>query len=77
MCTYTVRRVSIHGLARLNNSSSDFINMSLLQASNYSNPVYGKTYVDGQQCRKSAIRLSDRRDLLPKRLEPAIRETAA
>ncbi|KAG9261064.1 low-density lipoprotein receptor-related protein 1B-like [Astyanax mexicanus] len=48
------------------------------QAMNYSNPIYAKMYVDGQQCRKPIIRLNDfRRDPLPKRLETAIRETAA
>uniref|UniRef100_A0A3B1JND8 LDL receptor related protein 1B n=1 Tax=Astyanax mexicanus TaxID=7994 RepID=A0A3B1JND8_ASTMX len=51
---------------------------SKLQAMNYSNPIYAKMYVDGQQCRKPIIRLNDfRRDPLPKRLETAIRETAA
>uniref|UniRef100_A0A8B9LHS7 LDL receptor related protein 1B n=2 Tax=Astyanax mexicanus TaxID=7994 RepID=A0A8B9LHS7_ASTMX len=48
------------------------------KAMNYSNPIYAKMYVDGQQCRKPIIRLNDfRRDPLPKRLETAIRETAA
>ncbi|KAI4890831.1 hypothetical protein NFI96_004204 [Prochilodus magdalenae] len=47
------------------------------QAMNYSNPIYAKMYADDQQCRKPVIRLNNRRDLLPKRLETAIRETAA
>uniref|UniRef100_A0AAR2M5Q5 EGF-like domain-containing protein n=1 Tax=Pygocentrus nattereri TaxID=42514 RepID=A0AAR2M5Q5_PYGNA len=46
-------------------------------AMNYSNPIYAKMYTDGQQCRKPVLRLTDRRDVLPKRLETAIRETAA
>ncbi|RXN04084.1 low-density lipo receptor-related 1B-like protein [Labeo rohita] len=48
------------------------------QAMNYSNPIYSKmTYHDGQHCRKPVINLDMRRDLLPKRLETTIRETAA
>ncbi len=48
------------------------------QAMNYSNPIYSKmTYHDGQHCRKPVINLDMRRDLLPKRLDTTIRETAA
>ncbi|XP_026091548.1 low-density lipoprotein receptor-related protein 1B [Carassius auratus] len=48
------------------------------QAMNYSNPIYSQmTYHDGQHCRKPVINLDMRRDLLPKRLETTIRETAA
>ncbi|XP_076159537.1 low-density lipoprotein receptor-related protein 1B-like [Alosa pseudoharengus] len=47
------------------------------QALNYANPVYAKMYVDGQHCRKPVITMDERRELLPKRLEVAIRETAA
>ncbi|XP_028834762.1 low-density lipoprotein receptor-related protein 1B-like isoform X3 [Denticeps clupeoides] len=47
------------------------------QAVNYSNPAYGKMYLDGQHCRKPVINIDERRELLPKRLEVAIRETAA
>uniref|UniRef100_A0AAY4C4T1 EGF-like domain-containing protein n=1 Tax=Denticeps clupeoides TaxID=299321 RepID=A0AAY4C4T1_9TELE len=46
-------------------------------AVNYSNPAYGKMYLDGQHCRKPVINIDERRELLPKRLEVAIRETAA
>ncbi|TRY82421.1 hypothetical protein DNTS_016378 [Danionella cerebrum] len=45
------------------------------QAMNYSN--YSKMYQDRQHCRKPVINLDMRRDLLPKRLENTIRETAA
>ncbi|CAM4657479.1 unnamed protein product [Leuciscus chuanchicus] len=47
------------------------------QAMNYSNPIYSKMYHDGQHCRKPVIHLDMRRDLLPKRLDTTIRETAA
>lgn len=47
------------------------------QAMNYSNPIYTKMYHDGQHCRKPVINLDTRRDVLPKRLETTIRETAA
>ncbi|XP_028834761.1 low-density lipoprotein receptor-related protein 1B-like isoform X2 [Denticeps clupeoides] len=47
------------------------------KAVNYSNPAYGKMYLDGQHCRKPVINIDERRELLPKRLEVAIRETAA
>lgn len=47
------------------------------QAMNYSNPIYSKMYHDGQHCRKPVINLDMRRDLLPKRLDTTIRETAA
>uniref|UniRef100_A0AAZ3PPC0 EGF-like domain-containing protein n=1 Tax=Oncorhynchus tshawytscha TaxID=74940 RepID=A0AAZ3PPC0_ONCTS len=44
---------------------------------NYSNPVYAKIYLDGQNCRKPVINIDERRGLLPKKLEGTIRETAA
>ncbi|KAL2081001.1 hypothetical protein ACEWY4_022854 [Coilia grayii] len=47
------------------------------QPMNYSNPVYAKIYLDGQNCRKPVINIDERRELLPKKLEGAIRETAA
>uniref|UniRef100_A0AAY4C4Y4 EGF-like domain-containing protein n=1 Tax=Denticeps clupeoides TaxID=299321 RepID=A0AAY4C4Y4_9TELE len=56
---------------------SEFIYQTPLVAVNYSNPAYGKMYLDGQHCRKPVINIDERRELLPKRLEVAIRETAA
>ncbi|XP_048876028.1 low-density lipoprotein receptor-related protein 1B-like isoform X1 [Brienomyrus brachyistius] len=47
------------------------------QSVNYSNPIYAKIYLDGQNCRKPAISIDERRELLPKKLEGTIRETAA
>ncbi|XP_030628050.1 low-density lipoprotein receptor-related protein 1B [Chanos chanos] len=47
------------------------------QAMNYSNPVYAKIYVEEQPCRKPVINISEGRQLFSKRLEVAIRETAA
>uniref|UniRef100_A0A8B9RNB7 Low density lipoprotein receptor-related protein 1Bb n=1 Tax=Astyanax mexicanus TaxID=7994 RepID=A0A8B9RNB7_ASTMX len=44
---------------------------------NYSNPMYAKIYIDGQNCRKPVISIDERRELLPKKLEGTIRETAA
>uniref|UniRef100_A0A8C5HU04 EGF-like domain-containing protein n=1 Tax=Gouania willdenowi TaxID=441366 RepID=A0A8C5HU04_GOUWI len=44
---------------------------------NYSNPVYAKIYIDGQNCRKPVISIDERRELLPKKLEGTIHETAA
>uniref|UniRef100_A0A667ZY93 EGF-like domain-containing protein n=1 Tax=Myripristis murdjan TaxID=586833 RepID=A0A667ZY93_9TELE len=44
---------------------------------NYSNPVYAKIYMDGQNCRKPVINIDERRELLPKKLEGTIHETAA
>ncbi|RXN19841.1 low-density lipo receptor-related 1B-like protein [Labeo rohita] len=44
---------------------------------NYSNPMYAKMYLDGQNCRKPVINIDERRELLPKKLEGTIRETAA
>uniref|UniRef100_A0A672YZF3 Uncharacterized protein n=1 Tax=Sphaeramia orbicularis TaxID=375764 RepID=A0A672YZF3_9TELE len=44
---------------------------------NYSNPVYAKIYLDGQNCRKPVISIDERRELLPKKLEGTIHETAA
>ncbi|TRY84843.1 hypothetical protein DNTS_002284 [Danionella cerebrum] len=44
---------------------------------NYSNPMYTKMYLDGQNCRKPVINIDERRELLPKKLEGTIRETAA
>lgn len=48
-----------------------------LQPVNYSNPVYAKIYIDGQNCRKPVISIDERRELLPKKLEGTIHETAA
>ncbi|XP_049341186.1 low-density lipoprotein receptor-related protein 1B isoform X1 [Astyanax mexicanus] len=47
------------------------------QPMNYSNPMYAKIYIDGQNCRKPVISIDERRELLPKKLEGTIRETAA
>ncbi|XP_037542041.1 low-density lipoprotein receptor-related protein 1B [Nematolebias whitei] len=47
------------------------------QPVNYSNPVYAKIYIDSQNCRKPVISIDERRELLPKKLEGTIRETAA
>lgn len=47
------------------------------QPVNYSNPVYAKIYIDGQNCRKPVISIDERRELLPKKLEGTIHETAA
>lgn len=47
------------------------------QPMNYSNPVYAKIYIDGQNCRKPVISIDERRELLPKKLEGTIHETAA
>ncbi|XP_016117005.1 low-density lipoprotein receptor-related protein 1B-like, partial [Sinocyclocheilus grahami] len=49
------------------------------QPMNYSNPMYAKMYLDGQNCRKPVINIDERRELLPKnlKLEGTIRETAA
>ncbi|KAG1968576.1 low-density lipoprotein receptor-related protein 1B [Pimephales promelas] len=44
---------------------------------NYSNPMYAKMYLDGQNCRKPVLNIDERRELLPKKLEGTIRETAA
>ncbi|XP_064419902.1 low-density lipoprotein receptor-related protein 1B [Latimeria chalumnae] len=44
---------------------------------NYSNPVYAKLYLDGQNCRNSLVRVDERRELLPKKIELGIRETVA
>uniref|UniRef100_A0A8C1S4X5 Uncharacterized protein n=1 Tax=Cyprinus carpio TaxID=7962 RepID=A0A8C1S4X5_CYPCA len=44
---------------------------------NYSNPMYAKMYLDGQNCRKPVINIDERRELRPKKLEGTIRETAA
>ncbi|TKS67473.1 Prolow-density lipoprotein receptor-related protein 1 [Collichthys lucidus] len=44
---------------------------------NYSNPVYARIYIDGQNCRKPVISIDERRELLPKKLEGTIHETAA
>ncbi|XP_048049460.1 low-density lipoprotein receptor-related protein 1B isoform X2 [Megalobrama amblycephala] len=47
------------------------------QPVNYSNPMYAKMYLDGQNCRKPVLNIDERRELLPKKLEGTIRETAA
>ena len=64
--------------------SNVFLSLSLsllssipTQPMNYSNPVYAKIYIDGQNCRKPVISIDERRELLPKKLEGTIHETAA
>ncbi|XP_015214111.2 low-density lipoprotein receptor-related protein 1B isoform X2 [Lepisosteus oculatus] len=47
------------------------------QPTNYSNPMYSNLYLDGPNCRKPVLSIDERRELLPKKLEGAIRETAA
>ncbi|KAG2459696.1 LRP1B protein, partial [Polypterus senegalus] len=44
---------------------------------NYTNPMYAKIYLDGQNCRKTIGSVDERKELLPKKLEATIRETAA
>uniref|UniRef100_A0A3Q2Y480 Low density lipoprotein receptor-related protein 1Ba n=1 Tax=Hippocampus comes TaxID=109280 RepID=A0A3Q2Y480_HIPCM len=44
---------------------------------NYANPVYAKTYMDGQNCQRPVIIIDERRELLPKKFEGIIHETAA
>ncbi|MGH0132653.1 UNVERIFIED_CONTAM: hypothetical protein FKN15_051430, partial [Acipenser sinensis] len=44
---------------------------------NYANPMYAKLYLDGQNCRKTLSHVDERKELLPKKLEGTIRETAA
>ncbi|KAI2660780.1 Low-density lipoprotein receptor-related protein 1B [Labeo rohita] len=39
--------------------------------------IPGQMYLDGQNCRKPVINIDERRELLPKKLEGTIRETAA
>uniref|UniRef100_A0A8C1IU80 Low density lipoprotein receptor-related protein 1Bb n=1 Tax=Cyprinus carpio TaxID=7962 RepID=A0A8C1IU80_CYPCA len=56
---------------------SIFHNSLSKQPMNYSNPMYAKMYLDGQNCRKPVINIDERRELLPKKLEGTIRETAA
>lgn len=55
----------------------DFIYFFLLQPTNYSNPVYAKLYMDGQNCRNSLGSVDERKELLPKKIEIGIRETVA
>ncbi|KAJ8349713.1 hypothetical protein SKAU_G00248430 [Synaphobranchus kaupii] len=43
----------------------------------YSNPVYTKTYHGTQNCRKPMLNIAESRELLPKKLESMIQETAA
>ncbi|MGH0151512.1 UNVERIFIED_CONTAM: hypothetical protein FKN15_026695 [Acipenser sinensis] len=47
------------------------------QPMNYANPMYAKLYLDGQNCRKTLSHVDERKELLPKKLEGTIRETAA
>ncbi|XP_062845365.1 low-density lipoprotein receptor-related protein 1B-like [Trichomycterus rosablanca] len=47
------------------------------QAVNYTNPSHSKAHMDDRQFRKTVIRLSERRDVYPKRLDGTIHETAA
>ncbi|XP_015680235.1 low-density lipoprotein receptor-related protein 1B-like, partial [Protobothrops mucrosquamatus] len=44
---------------------------------NYSNPVYAKLYMDGQNCRNSLASMDERKELLPKKIDIGIRETVA
>uniref|UniRef100_A0A8C4MYX3 LDL receptor related protein 1B n=1 Tax=Equus asinus asinus TaxID=83772 RepID=A0A8C4MYX3_EQUAS len=44
---------------------------------NYSNPVYAKLYMDGQNCRNSLGSVDERKELLPKKIDIGIRETVA
>ncbi|KAG6937812.1 LDL receptor related protein 1B, partial [Chelydra serpentina] len=44
---------------------------------NYSNPVYAKLYMDGQNCRNSLASVDERKELLPKKIDIGIRETVA
>nr|XP_033800021.1 low-density lipoprotein receptor-related protein 1B [Geotrypetes seraphini] len=44
---------------------------------NYSNPVYAKLFVEGQNCRNSLASVDERKELLPKKIETGIRETMA
>ncbi|KAJ7345792.1 hypothetical protein JRQ81_001742, partial [Phrynocephalus forsythii] len=44
---------------------------------NYSNPVYTKLYMDGQNCRNSLASVDERKELLPKKIDIGIRETMA
>lgn len=60
-----------------NASSSSVCCPPTPQPMNYSNPVYAKIYIDGQNCRKPVISIDERRELLPKKLEGTIHETAA
>lgn len=47
------------------------------QPMNYSNPVYAKLYMDGQNCRNSLASVDERKELLPKKIDIGIRETVA
>lgn len=69
--SYEAQR-SESAISECNNPSSPS-----LQPVNYSNPVYAKIYIDGQNCRKPVISIDERRELLPKKLEGTIHETAA
>ncbi|KAL6038904.1 hypothetical protein STEG23_007732, partial [Scotinomys teguina] len=48
-----------------------------VKPTNYSNPVYAKLYMDGQNCRNSLGSVDERKELLPKKIEIGIRETVA
>ncbi|KAL1785367.1 low-density lipoprotein receptor-related protein 1B [Sigmodon hispidus] len=48
-----------------------------VKPTNYSNPVYAKLYMDGQNCRNSLGSADERKELLPKKIEIGIRETVA
>lgn len=61
----------------LTNNKIMFIYFFLLQPTNYSNPVYAKLYMDGQNCRNSLGSVDERKELLPKKIEIGIRETVA
>uniref|UniRef100_A0A803TQP0 LDL receptor related protein 1B n=1 Tax=Anolis carolinensis TaxID=28377 RepID=A0A803TQP0_ANOCA len=47
------------------------------KTTNYSNPVYAKLYMDGQNCRNSLASVDERKELLPKKIDIGIRETVA
>lgn len=56
--------------------ASDFT-VNAEKPTNYSNPVYAKLYMDGQNCRNSLASVDERRELLPKKIDIGIRETVA
>lgn len=58
--------------------SKIIVNMFVsFQPTNYSNPVYAKLYMDGQNCRNSLASMDERKELLPKKIDIGIRETVA
>uniref|UniRef100_A0A8C6XVP1 LDL receptor related protein 1B n=1 Tax=Naja naja TaxID=35670 RepID=A0A8C6XVP1_NAJNA len=57
--------------------SSDLKGPLTAGPTNYSNPVYAKLYMDGQNCRNSLASMDERKELLPKKIDIGIRETVA